>query len=93
MSYIGDYTGEKTRKSINLRTKQFSETVGGSYLHEELLKMAKSKHYNTRSMYTTLDTDNNQQTFVEKHMKYASQFPNLNYAQYVSNLKLMTKIS
>lgn len=56
---------------------------------KELAKMVKSQQYNTRSTYSTHDV--NGLNFVEKHMKYMSQFPDLNCLQYVSNLKLMTK--
>ena len=52
--------------------------------------MAKSKDYNTRTMYSTSDKDG--LTFVDKHMKYMSLYPSLNCQQYVLNLKLMTKI-
>lgn len=41
-------------------------------------------------MYST--ADKNGVTFVDKHMKYMSQYPSLNCVQYVSNLKLMTKV-
>lgn len=52
--------------------------------------MAQSVEYNTRTMYSTSDKDG--LTFVDKHMKYMSLYPNLNHHQYVVNLKLMTKI-
>ena len=52
--------------------------------------MAKSKEYNTRTMYSTSDKDG--LSFVDKHMKYMSLYPSLNCKQYVLNLKLMTKI-
>jgi hypothetical protein len=76
---------------MNTRTKAFTESEAGKLAHEELMKMAQSKQYTTRTMYSTQDT--NGMSFVDKHMKYMSQFPNLNCQQYVSNLKLMTKHS
>lgn len=75
---------------MNSRTKQFLESEQGALLRIELVNMTKSRKYNTRSMYSTLDKDGI--TFVDKHMKYMSMYPSLNCAQYVSNLKLMTKI-
>ncbi|AHB42544.1 hypothetical protein RAAC3_TM7C00001G0702 [Candidatus Saccharibacteria bacterium RAAC3_TM7_1] len=51
--------------------------------------MVKSQQYNTRTMYSAQDV--NGLGFVEKHMRYMSQFPNLDCLQYVSNLKMMTK--
>lgn len=74
---------------MNTRTKSFTESEAGKLAHDELTKMAKSGKYNMRTMYSTYDT--NGMSFVDKHMKYMSQYPNLDYAQYVSNLKLMTK--
>jgi hypothetical protein len=74
---------------MNTRTKAFTESEAGKLAHDELTKMTKSKQYSTRTMYSTSDT--NGMSFVDKHMKYMSQFPSLNYVQYVSNLKLMTK--
>ncbi len=61
-------------------------------LRSELVKMARSKKYNIQSSYYSTN-DKNGLTFVDKHMKYMSQFPALNCEQYISNLKLMTKIS
>lgn len=53
--------------------------------------MSNSGEYNTRTLYSA--SVNDSQTFIDKHMKYMSLYPNLNYKQYVSNLKLMTKVS
>lgn len=78
-----------SRHPINTRTTQFFESEEGVTLRKELLKMAKSEQYNTRSMYST--HDQNGLSFVDKHMKYMSLYPNLNRFQYVLNLKLMTK--
>lgn len=74
---------------MNARTKIFFESEAGKLLRQELLEMAQSEDYNTRTMYSTQDT--NGLSFVDKHMKYMSQFPELQCNQYVSNLKLMTK--
>ena len=80
----------KRYKAINTRTKIFFESEQGKTLRDELTKMAKSKNYNTNTMYSTYDP--NGMSFIDKHMKYMSQYPTLNYNQYVSNLKVMTKI-
>jgi hypothetical protein len=74
---------------MNTRVKAFSESAQGVLLRAELLKMAKSDEYNTVSTYSVTDT--NGLSFVEKHMKYMSQYPTMNHLQYVSNLKVMTK--
>lgn len=52
--------------------------------------MTQSTDYNTRTSYST--SDENGITFVDKHMKYMSLYPTLDCAQYVSNLKMKTKI-
>jgi len=52
--------------------------------------MTESAQYNTRTMYSISNKDG--LTFVDKHMKYMSMYQSLNCRQYVSNLKLMTKI-
>lgn len=63
----------------------------GLELRDELVKMTESKNYNTQSTYSTIDKDG--LTFVDKHMRYMSQFPLLNCEQYLSNLKLKTKVN
>jgi hypothetical protein len=68
----------------------FFESDEGKTLRKELVMMTESKQYKTLSMYSTIDIDG--QSFVDKHMRYMSQFPAMNRDQYVSNLKLMTKI-
>lgn len=74
---------------MDTRTKAFFESEGGKAQYAELMSMTESDDYNTTKSYTTLDA--NGLSFVKKHMKYMSQYPNMNHAQYVSNLKLMTK--
>ena len=74
---------------INTRLKAFSESEQGMLIRQELVKMAKSKEYNTVSSYSLVDP--NGLSFVEKQMKYMSQYPNMNHQQYLSNLKVMTK--
>jgi len=76
---------------MNTRIKSFSDSERGTLLREELVKMTQSKDYNTLTSYSTVDP--NGLTFVEKHMKYMSQYPTMNHEQYVSNLKLMSKRS
>lgn len=52
--------------------------------------MTLGSEYITRTTYSTSDKDG--LTFVDKHMKYMSLYPNLNCLQYVQNLKLMTRV-
>lgn len=74
---------------MDTRTKAFFESDNGKIQHMELVGMTESEDYNTASSYTVVDP--NGLSFVKKHMKYMSQYPNMNHAQYVSNLKLMTR--
>jgi hypothetical protein len=76
---------------MNTRLKAFSESEQGIRIRKELVSMARSKEYNTSTSYSTFDPKG--LGFVEKQMKYMSQYPNMNHAQYVSNLKIMTKRS
>ncbi len=76
---------------MNTRLKAFSESEQGILIRKELVSMAKSKEYNTSSSYSSLDLSG--LSFVEKQMRYMSQYPNMNFAQYVANLKIMTRYS
>ncbi len=76
---------------IDVRVKAFLETEQGALVYEELLKMAESKNYHTVSGYSVSDPDG--VSFVDKQMKYMSQYPTMNHLQYVSNLKMKTKLS
>lgn len=74
---------------MNTRAKAFYESEKGVLARKELVSMTESEQYRTRSTYSSQIAS--QRSFVDKHMKYMSQFPDLNCAQYISNLKLMTK--
>src|ERR1700757_2232936 len=81
--------GRKTMTNSQSRTA-FLKTEKARLLREELLAMVKSPEYNTRPIYSTVESEGSQ--FVEKHMNYMSDFRNMDHWQYVSNLKLKTKI-
>jgi hypothetical protein len=68
----------------------FFNSEEGMELRSELVRMTQSDEFATRTMYSTNDKDG--LTFVDKHMRYMSLYPALNRQQYISNLKLMTKI-
>jgi hypothetical protein len=68
------------------RTKAFSQSKQGISIRKELIEMASSKEYGTPSSYSPDGSTG--LSFVEKHMKYMSQYQNMNYQLYVSNLKL-----
>ena len=73
---------------MNNRAAVFFDSEEGIALRDELTRMTQSEEYNTRTTYSPNDKDG--VTFVDKHMKYMSLYPNLNCWQYVQNLRLMT---
>lgn len=77
--------------TINPRLKAFLESEHGSVVRKELIKMATSKDYNTAATYSVDDPTG--LSFVDRQMKYMSQYPAMDHIQYVSNLKIKTKRS
>jgi hypothetical protein len=73
-----------------IQKKIFFESDEGVWLRNELARMVESGNYNTRSTYTAASTD--KLLFIDKHMNYISNYPNIDRRQYVSNLKLKTKL-
>lgn len=73
------------------RYKAFSESPEGKLIREMLIKMVNSGSYNTVSSYSTRNPDG--VTFIEKQMRYMCQYPTMNRMQYISNLKMKTKMS
>lgn len=76
----------------NHQTRQaFLKSEKAQLLRGILVEMTKSPLYNTRIQGLADYPD--ERRFVEKHMTYMSGFPRMDHVQYVSNLKLMTKIT
>jgi hypothetical protein len=73
------------------RKSDFFTTDEGVEIEAELRKMAADQSYKTESSYSVNSTDN-QITFVDRHKNYLMQHQNLDPRHYLSNLKLMTKI-
>ena len=76
---------------INARLKTFLKSEEGDIVRKELIKMATSEDYNTATTYSVDDPTG--LSFVDRQMRYMSQYPAMNYAQYISNLKIKTKRS
>ncbi len=74
---------------MGTRMEQFLQSEEGKRLYDELAQMVESEEYNTRTIYSA--SEGGSKTFIDKHMKYMSMYPNLDRTQYVSNLKLMTR--
>ncbi len=75
----------------NAQSKQaFITSDEGIELRKQLEALVKSPDYNTRVYSLVSDSDGS--LFVDKHMSYMSSHKTMDHAQYVSNVKLMTKI-
>lgn len=78
-----------SHKSTGIGRTEFLRSEKADKLREELVAMTENPLYNTR-VVSLIDTDS--LYFVEKHMRYMSNHPNMDHFQYVQNLRLMTKI-
>ncbi len=77
------------KKKIN-----FFESEEGKKTKQALVKMASDNGYTTESSYNANELlyPGNDMTFVEKHMHYLSVHQKVNPEQYLSNLRLMTRV-
>lgn len=73
------------------RAKDFLTSVEGVAALADLVEMEKDKGYKTVSTYSPA-SENGHLSFIDKHMNYLSSHAGVNAAQYVSNLRLITKI-
>jgi hypothetical protein len=73
----------------------FFESETGIYIKNILVEMTRDDHYNTISSYSadTSSYPDNLIPFVEKHMHYLNTHPNIDPEHYISNLRLLTKLS
>jgi hypothetical protein len=72
----------------------FFNSEDGVLTLQVLEAMAVDSSYNTEPSYSanTMLYPNNLIPFVDKHMIYLRDHPRINPQQYISNLRLMTKI-
>jgi hypothetical protein len=73
------------------RAKNFITSPEGIEAHSILMAMVNDEGYKTVSTYSPSSADGNL-LFIDKHMNYLSSHTAVNAGQYVSNLKLITKI-
>ena len=73
------------------RAKDFLTSAEGIAAHADLVAMEKDKGYKTVATYSPA-SENGHLSFIDKHMNYLSSHASVNAAQYVSNLRLITKI-
>ena len=72
----------------------FFNSEEGVEIEQILMQMTTDTAYNTNSIYSA-NTDlypDNQMSFVDKHMNYLRCHPAIDTRQYLSNLRLMTKL-
>ncbi|CAN5149673.1 hypothetical protein BH09PAT3_BH09PAT3_2380 [soil metagenome] len=69
--------------------RNFLASTDAVLIREELERMTTDPKYNTRSFYTPQQDEN--LSFVDKHMGYLSDHPKLKPSEYLANLRLMTK--
>ena len=76
------------------RKVNFFESEEGIEIKETLQRMAADLAFNTESSYSANSTlhPDNQISFVEKHMTYLNIHPAINPREYLSNLRLMTRL-
>jgi hypothetical protein len=77
------------KKRIN-----FPESEEGAEIKRELTSMQADLGYTTESSYNANEMlyPGGDMSFVEKHMRYLSLHQNVNPQQYLSNLRLMTRV-
>ncbi len=73
------------------KAKDFLTSAEGEAAYAELMNMVNDKNYSTVSSYSP-SSENGNLLFIDKHMNYLSSHSGVNALQYVSNLKLITKI-
>ncbi|MDB5162898.1 MAG: hypothetical protein JWN28_505 [Candidatus Saccharibacteria bacterium] len=73
------------------RAKDFLTSAEGIAAHADLEAMEKDKGYKTVSTYSPA-SENGVLLFIDRHMNYLSSHASVNASQYISNLRLVTKI-
>lgn len=73
------------------RAQEFLKSDEGREVYEELMKMVEDSSYNTVSTFSPSAEDGTL-LFIDKHMSYICSHLGVNSAQYLSNLRLITKV-
>jgi hypothetical protein len=82
--------GGPTTTRRTLKQQEFLKSEAASMARVELKLMVGDPKYNTRNSFSAKSPD--EVPFVEKHIQYLCDHPNLNPRHYLSNLKLKTKL-
>jgi hypothetical protein len=72
----------------------FKLTEEGIQTEQELKSMDANLAFNTVASYSanSILHPDHEISFVDKHMKYITEHPSVNVTEYLSNLRLMTRI-
>lgn len=76
------------------RRERFLSTIEGEEAKQMLLKMATDAGYSTDTSYSANSSlyPDNRMPFVDKHIDYLAMHPTIDPIQYISNLRLMTRV-
>ncbi len=73
------------------RAQAFLDSEAGQAIYDELIAMVNDEGYNTTSTFSP-GAENGSLLFVDKHMNYLCSHLDVNANQYLSNLRLITKV-
>lgn len=73
------------------RAQEFLKSEAGLAAYSELLKMIEDENYKTVSSFSPSAEDGTL-LFIDKHMNYLCTHLGVNANQYLSNLRLITKV-
>ncbi|MGY4893414.1 MAG: hypothetical protein ACO1N2_01830 [Candidatus Saccharimonadota bacterium] len=82
---------EVKKYATTQRAVEFLKSPEGVAVYEQLLEMVDDKGYNTASTYSP-SSENGNLLFIDKHMSYLCSHAGVVPAQYLSNLRLVTKV-
>ena len=73
-----------------LTSKEYLKTETGIRAEAELKRMAQSLAFETTELFNSrVDSD---LSFIDRHIKYLVNHPNVKATNYLMNLKVMTKV-
>lgn len=73
------------------RAQEFLKSEAGVQAYTELLRMLEDDGYTTVSSFSP-SAEDGKLLFIDKHMNYLCSHLGVNASQYLSNLRLITKI-
>ena len=79
------------RYATTQRAQDFLKSEAGIQAYTELLRMIGDDSYNTASSFSPSAEDGTL-SFIDKHMSYLCSHLSVDASQYLSNLRLITKV-